>query len=753
MVPRTGDVGRRWSGVCIGAQSLRTEATGASTYAVSIAPELWLLTQRRNCRLFQHRSIPEILGALLDEWGIRPAWRITPGLYPPLELRVQYDETDFAFFCRLLEEAGITYRFEDTAQGPSQLVLDEAPHEAPARAPLPFVDQTFQARAGRERYVTAVQVVEEVRPNAVTHADFSFYNARYPVRGTAADLAAGETPLEQYRYLPGSALREDAGAPLRSGATPVADDLGHARFHPSFTTGLAQRALDGVRVTRRRVPFETSEIDLAPGVVFGIAGHPRPDLDPEARLLVRRLTLSGTLPPEEPWTAAGDAVFAAARYRPAMETPAAAHPRCAERAGGGADGARPRAGRARRAGGPGAQCRSGRGDLHRRARARPGAAPLGSRGARGRARLHLDAGEPGLGRRRLRAVRGAAGGHRGAGGLPRRRSGRSGDRGRLHNVLSPQPYRLPENKTVSTFRTQSSPGGGGFNELRFDDAAGREHVYLQAEAQMDTLVKLSLREAVGYDRTRYVQNDESIAVGNDRIAVVQNDEAAVTGAHRRDTVGLSRTATVGVDDSTFVGSRWSVTVARGLTPRLAGALRGAFEGPLGSTLRSTAAAVLGRVTHGPAGSGTGPFEGALATFGSASRRVLSDVLGLVDGFCNGPGPLPTRIEALDRRIELTTGEASIILDGPNITLRAEGNVVLHALQSVTVLGEHEVAAAANGKIGVVSMGDDIVVQAGKKVRLNPYKVAGAADAARPLHPENQELVALEAARSAKEQAT
>jgi len=257
---------------------------------------------------------------------------------------------------------------------------------------------------------------------------------------------------------------------------------------------------------------------------------------------------------------------------------------------------------------------------------------------------------------------------------------------------------------------------------------------------------------VGYDRTRYVQNDETVAVGQSRLSVVQRDEAAVTGEHRTETVGLSRTATIGVDDSTLVGSRWSVTVARGLTPRLVGALRSAFQGPLGGTLQSAATAVLGRVPRGPAGSGSGPFEGALASFGSLARGALAGVAGVLDGFRTGPGPLPTRIEAMDRRIELTTGEASIVLDGPNITLRAEGNLVLHALQSLTVLGEHEIAAAANGKIGVVSMGDEVIVQAAKKLRLNPYKIDGAsAEAARPLHPETAELKAAEAARAGAEQ--
>jgi type VI secretion system secreted protein VgrG len=82
---------RLFSGVCVDARMARAEGSseGLSTYELTLVPSLWLLTQRRQNRLFQHISVPDIIDRLLREWGIEPEWRIDRGSFPPLELRVQ----------------------------------------------------------------------------------------------------------------------------------------------------------------------------------------------------------------------------------------------------------------------------------------------------------------------------------------------------------------------------------------------------------------------------------------------------------------------------------------------------------------------------------------------------------------------------------------------------------------------------------------------------------------------------------------
>ena len=99
---------REWSGVCAFIEQIDTEPDGLSLYSVRIVPALWLLSQRRGHRIFQHQSTPAIARALLREHGIETALRLDEAAFPRHEHRVQYGESDLAFLSRLLEDAGIS---------------------------------------------------------------------------------------------------------------------------------------------------------------------------------------------------------------------------------------------------------------------------------------------------------------------------------------------------------------------------------------------------------------------------------------------------------------------------------------------------------------------------------------------------------------------------------------------------------------------------------------------------------------------
>jgi phage baseplate assembly protein gpV len=111
--------------------------------------------------------------------------------------------------------------------------------------------------------------------------------------------------------------------------------------------------------------------------------------------------------------------------------------------------------------------------------------------------------------------------------------------GRLYNQGEPVPYALPGDKTKSTWKSDSSPRTGGFNELMFDDLRGDELVYAQAEKNRRALVKNDATLTVGHDRDKQVGANETDTTGNDRIEV--------TGANRSQEVGGSRTTVIGGD--------------------------------------------------------------------------------------------------------------------------------------------------------------------------------------------------------------
>jgi hypothetical protein len=505
--------------------------------------------------------------------------------------------------------------------------------------------------------------------------------------------------------------------------------------------------VEAIHADRRLVTFETSAHDLRPGVVFAIAGHPRSDVSGDKRLLMTRFVIDGETGSPHKWLFEGTAAFTDHPYRPALTTP---KPRIYGVQSAVVVG--PDHGVAAGAAGAVASAAAAAGHL-------PGAAGLAASVAAeaaasvahlldneiyvdemGRVRVQFNWDREGRydGRSSIwmRVSQGWAGGGYGLFTIPR--VGHEvliafldGDPdcpivvGAVHNLMEPVPFKLPENKTVSTWKTASSPGGAGFNELRFDDAAGREHLFLQAQKDMDQLVKNNLKQGVGGDSSRYTQGADSVAVGADRTRFVNQSEVEVTGLHRSTLIGLNRVSTVGAEDSTFVGSRWSVTVARGLTRKLTREIETAAQS-LGTTVRNAATAVLGLIPGNPLASAA---DAALTDFGRASFDKLHGVLDLMTGFEADPGPPPTSIEMVDRQIKLSTGEASIVLDGPNITIAAQGTVAIHAMDNISIFAEREVVVAAREKAAVISATSDVIVQARNNVHLNPYEGGGLTPAA------------------------
>jgi type VI secretion system secreted protein VgrG len=129
--------------------------------------------------------------------------------------------------------------------------------------------------------------------------------------------------------------------------------------------------------------------------------------------------------------------------------------------------------------------------------------------------------------------------------------------GRVHNGTAPVPHKLPQNKTATSLRSASSPGGEGFNELTFDDARGRELVFVHAERNLKKLVK--------HDETEVTQKNRHVTVGDNLTKLVMLDETETTGADRTVTVGGKLGETVGGDHTVAVGGAHTESVAKGMS--------------------------------------------------------------------------------------------------------------------------------------------------------------------------------------------
>ncbi|MFT3766442.1 MAG: type VI secretion system tip protein TssI/VgrG [Minicystis sp.] len=523
---------RAWSGVCQHIEQVRAEPTGLSTYELHLKPYLWLLTQRRGYRVHQHLSIPDIIDRVLDAWNIEPSWSIERARYPRLEYRVQYGESDYAFFCRLLEEAGIAFTFR-SEDGDSRLVLSDALHTGEPRSPSLVFDDSPNESAEQE-VVTELRLSHEVRPGAYSIRDHDFRRPAFTLLGEADRAAPPEDRYEQYRYQPGAFLVEGA----KGGETPVADDKGVARHDERFGRDRAARALAGERAGRRSVSFRTNVLDLAPGSVFRVEDHPHQAIANDRRLLSVEQTIEGGFGTE--WTVRTRAFFADEPYRPPLITP------------------RPIVEGVQSATvvGPSGQ------EIHT--------------DEFGRVRVQFPWDREGKNDDEssswMRVSQGWAGTGFGLINLPR--VGQEvlvgfleGDPdqpmivGRVFNAKNPVPYPLPAHRTRSTWKSRSSPGGDGENEIMFEDLEGKELVWVQAEKDLRKLVKNDETITVGHDRRKLVKNDEIETVGvtrtevtnQDRTEITRKDRTTVIGGTRRDLVKGDAIERIEGDSLTYMG--------------------------------------------------------------------------------------------------------------------------------------------------------------------------------------------------------
>ncbi|MES2549368.1 MAG: type VI secretion system tip protein TssI/VgrG, partial [Pseudomonadota bacterium] len=149
--------------------------------------------------------------------------------------------------------------------------------------------------------------------------------------------------------------------------------------------------------------------------------------------------------------------------------------------------------------------------------------------------------------------------------------------GRVYNAAQMPPYGLPANATQSGWKSNSSPGGGGWNEMRFEDKKGSEEVYFQAEKDHNELIKNNetrtigndFAEDVGHDATQDIGHDRTETVGNDKSVTVGHDQTTSIGNNDTETVGVDRVLTVGSNETISVGSSSSETIGLNHTQTVA----------------------------------------------------------------------------------------------------------------------------------------------------------------------------------------
>lgn len=283
-------------------------------YRAELRPAWWPATLRLNTRAFQQQTAVDILKAVLGPFG--PLDDRLAGQYPRRTYTVQYQESDWAFASRLMEEEGIFYYFRHADDGHRLVLADGITGCPPAPDPAALeYDPTLATDRTVERPVAwRWDITQELCPTQVTVWDSHFELFRKNLAGEAALTAPVAVNLDEYHPAPKGgpqipvyrhdgdyAKRYDAITPGGggrpddlSGVYPDADRTAQLR--------LAQAAARAVRATG-----VCNAASILPGHVVTLAGHP----DADDKYVVTRAEHSAVIPqPYWATDAAGEYTYA-----------------------------------------------------------------------------------------------------------------------------------------------------------------------------------------------------------------------------------------------------------------------------------------------------------------------------------------------------------------------------------------------------------------------------------------------------------
>ncbi len=508
-------------------QVARAEHAGVGVnqarYVLEIVPSVWYLTLRQTCRMFFEMKAGDIISQVLADAGIPSnGFDIQASHCQTREYCVQYRESDWDFICRLMEEEGIFYFFKHEEDGE---VLTAG---AVQSIPVPIADPSdvkFHDAFGHQQddeVVHSFRFSQSIRPAGFTHTDYDFKKPKLNLQTNSEADSAIHSNLQIFDY-PGAYVAKDAGDPF------------------------AQHRIEELRAFALRGFGEGNVKRLTPGFKVTFEDHARDDLNRE--YLITRVVHRGTssAAAEEEGGGGNDSYLntfevipSDVPFRPARITPRPVVHGVQTAVVAGASGE----------------------EIYT------------DEFGRVKVRFHWDrAGDYGENSSCwIRVSQAFAGGQYGAIFTPRvgqevivefieGNPDRQIITGRVYNAEQKVPYPLPDEKTKSTIKTNSSTGGGGFNEIRFEDKAGEEQLFIHAQKEMDMRVLNDRREWIGNDRALIVENDRKTGVANDDELTVSRDRKEQVDRDLAVTAGRDLSQDVGRDHNLKVGGKQAIKVS------------------------------------------------------------------------------------------------------------------------------------------------------------------------------------------------
>jgi type VI secretion system secreted protein VgrG len=496
MVHRGDRDPRYFNGVVSRFSAGSVDNRGLRTYKAEVVPWLWFLTHTTDCRIFQKKSVPEIIEKVFKDNGFKDYELNVRGTHPKWEYCVQYRETDFHFVSRLLEQEGIFYHFRHE-NGNHVMVLAD---EASAYKDLPESKVEYQSGTKLSDHIVGWERAYEFRPGKWAQTDYNF-----------------ETPSTSLLAI-----------------TPTVVSLpGNDKFEKFDYPGEYEIKDDGKRETKIRMEEEEVAYDVATGVSacttfstggkFTLQKHPCPS--EAGSYLITSIHHSATEPSYSTTPGSGKdysntfgCIPAAVTFRPARTTakPTIKGPQTAVVVG-------PK-----------------------------GEEIYTDKYGRIKVQFHWDR----EGKKDensscwIRVAQMVAGKRWGGSFWPR--IGQEvvveflegdPDRPLITGVVynaeqmpaylgdGPDDKHKNDNK-VGGIKSNTTKGGQGFNEWRFDDTKDKQQVFLHAERDLDFRVKNDRREWVRANRHLIVGTEKTKSDAGDRVELVWRDQHLNVKRHR-----------------------------------------------------------------------------------------------------------------------------------------------------------------------------------------------------------------------------
>lgn len=454
-----------------------------SYYQATIVPRVWLLTQNIQSRIFQHKSVPEIVKEILEDFDF--SMQVQDD-FKPRNYCVQYQESDFQFIRRILEEEGIYFYFEHTDTSHKMIIADtpKSHQDAPTKNSITYLIKLDNEKKFVPR-INNLWTDYKLQTGQVAYRDYHFQTPTNQLETQQPSFypVANNQKLELYDYPGGYARKYDAID--RMGEE---DGNGLEGLFPDKqrTVKNMMNALD----SQYNVLTGTSNCcSLIAGHKFRLIEHPNKKLN--AQYIVTSITHKAHQSPNyhsneeagEPYNNNFEIIpygQGVPPYCPPRKTPKPVMQGCQTATVVGPSGEE----------------------------------IFTDKYGRVKIEFHWDRDGKADGNSScwVRSAKDSAGNKYGSMYIPRIGQevivdfiGGDCDRpiitGSVYNAQTMPHYELPKYKTLSYIKTRTSPDDGkGFNELRFEDKKDKEQVFIHSQKRMDTRVRGSFYETCGGNR-------------------------------------------------------------------------------------------------------------------------------------------------------------------------------------------------------------------------------------------------------------